>query len=70
MTGRLTRFILAQQRPERVAETTSQPDVVPQDVRSVRSEDLFQGRQEIQIEHAGRAYRLRITRAGKLILYK
>lgn len=34
------------------------------------SRDLFQGRQEILIEHAGHAYRLRITRQDKLILTK
>lgn len=31
---------------------------------------LFGNRQEICIEHAGQAYRLRITRQGKLILTK
>jgi hemin uptake protein HemP len=34
------------------------------------SRDLFRGRQEILIEHAGCAYRLRITRQDKLILTK
>lgn len=34
------------------------------------SQDLFRGRQEILIEHAGHAYRLRITRQDKLILTK
>jgi len=34
------------------------------------SRDLFCGRQEILIEHAGHAYRLRITRQDKLILTK
>lgn len=34
------------------------------------SRELFRGRQEILIEHAGHAYRLRITRQGKLILTK
>lgn len=34
------------------------------------SRDLFRGRQEILIEHAGHAYRLRITRQDKLILTK
>jgi len=41
-----------------------------QEVRLVRSVDLFQGDREIKIEHAGSAYRLRITKTGKLILYK
>ncbi len=34
------------------------------------SRDLFRGKQEILIEHAGHAYRLRITRQDKLILTK
>ncbi|MBN4079005.1 hemin uptake protein HemP [Beggiatoa alba] len=34
------------------------------------SHELFQGRQEICIEHADQLYRLRITRQGKLILTK
>ena len=34
------------------------------------SRQLFGNRQEICIEHAGQAYRLRITRQGKLILTK
>ncbi len=34
------------------------------------SQQLFCGQQEILIEHAGHAYRLRITRQDKLILTK
>jgi len=34
------------------------------------SEALFQGMREILIKHAGKVYRLRITRKGKLILTK
>lgn len=36
----------------------------------VRSEDLIGGNREIMIEHGGGYYRLRITRANKLILTK
>jgi hemin uptake protein HemP len=36
----------------------------------VRSQELFQGRREIWIEHDGERYRLRITRRNKLILQK
>ena len=32
--------------------------------------DLFKGQSEIQIEHKGAKYRLRITRSGGLILNK
>lgn len=35
-----------------------------------RSEDLLAGGQEACIEHAGAAYRLRLTSLGKLILTK
>lgn len=38
--------------------------------RTVRSEDLMAGATELVITHAGQAYRLRITRNGKLILTK
>jgi hemin uptake protein HemP len=37
-------------------------------VRRIASTRLFDGASEIVIEHAGREYRLRITRNGKLIL--
>ena len=36
----------------------------------LRSEALFVQRREIQIEHAGERYRLRITRNNRLILTK
>ena len=34
----------------------------------IKSEDLFQQKREIQIEHAGRIYRLQLTQSNKLIL--
>ncbi len=34
------------------------------------ADHLFQGRQEILIDHKGETYRLRITKNGKLILTK
>jgi hemin uptake protein HemP len=36
----------------------------------VRSEELFGARREVIIRHGREEYRLRITRAGKLILTK
>ncbi|WEX11876.1 hemin uptake protein HemP [Chelativorans sp. AA-79] len=39
-------------------------------VRTLTSEELFRGAQEIAIAHAGSYYRLKITRQGKLILNK
>ena len=38
--------------------------------RIIRSQDLFQGKREIIIEHAEKHYRLLITKSGKLILNK
>lgn len=34
----------------------------------IKSEDLFQQKREIEIEHAGRIYRLQLTHSNKLIL--
>ena len=36
--------------------------------RRMTSMDLFAGSREVEIEHNGRHYRLRITQTGKLIL--
>ena len=36
--------------------------------RRISSTDLFAGAREIEIEHNGRRYQLRITQTGKLIL--
>jgi hemin uptake protein HemP len=40
------------------------------DRRVLASDELFRGRREILIRHEREEYRLRITRAGKLILTK
>ncbi|MCX5495069.1 hemin uptake protein HemP [Kaistia dalseonensis] len=40
------------------------------ELKVVSSADLFGGAREIVIRHAGENYRLRVTRAGKLILNK
>lgn len=34
----------------------------------IRSEDLFQHQREVEIDHQGRIYRLRVTQQNKLIL--
>lgn len=49
-------------------KTTSPPNESVE--KKYDSRDLFRGKQEILIEHAGHAYRLRITRQDKLILTK
>ena len=39
-------------------------------VKTLKSQDLFQGARELGIDHHGALYRLKITRQGKLILNK
>ncbi|PXA99007.1 hemin uptake protein HemP [Nostoc sp. 3335mG] len=46
------------------------PRLAVDPVKIVKSEELFSGRSEIQIEHQGMVYRLRVTRQDKLILTK
>jgi hemin uptake protein HemP len=52
----------------RVPSQSPDRQILP--VRTVSSDDLFQGSTEIAIDHAGAIYRLKITRQGKLILNK
>lgn len=40
----------------------------PATARRFRSEDLFQQLREVEIDHEGRIYRLRLTQLNKLIL--
>lgn len=49
-------------RPQTIAQA--------QPARTVDSSSLFNGTNEIGIEHHGALYRLKITRQGKLILNK
>lgn len=42
----------------------------PGEVRALDSRHLFHDAREVLIEHNGAVYRLRLTRAGKLILTK
>lgn len=37
-------------------------------VQRIRSEDLFRQMREVEIDHEGRIYRLRLTQLNKLIL--
>ena len=39
-----------------------------QPVRRQKSEELMQNRRELEIDHDGRIYRLRVTQLNKLIL--
>lgn len=45
-------------------------NATPEVLRILDSAELFVGRREVQIRHAGALYRLKITRQGKLILNK
>ena len=54
--------------PDRPAEASAPAGNAA--VRAVRSEVLFGGMTELQIEHRGTVYRLRQTALGKLILTK
>lgn len=40
----------------------------PATARRFKSEDLFQQLREVEIDHEGRIYRLRLTQLNKLIL--
>jgi hemin uptake protein HemP len=42
----------------------------PKSAPAYTTDSLFKGTREIEIEHNGEVYRLRITRQGKLILNK
>lgn len=44
--------------------------VHPATPRAVDSEEILRGQPEIEIDHAGVLYRLRVTSLGKLILTK
>jgi len=44
------------------------PDLAPEPVRRIAVRDLLRDAREVEIVHAGRVYRLRLTQQGKLIL--
>ena len=52
------------------AQKPSHAATRPGDVRLLKSSDLFGTDMEVQIDHDGTLYRLKITRQGKLILNK
>ena len=62
---------MAAEEIEKHSETAkAQPPAPSQDLRILRSEELFAGERMIMIEHAGAQYRLMITRNDRLILQK
>ncbi len=52
--------------PER--DATQQEQVAP--LREINSTEIMQGNREMVIRHGAEAYRLSVTRSGKLILRK
>jgi hemin uptake protein HemP len=56
------------QTPEVCDPVTPAPAVMQRATPRIRSKDLFQRMREVEIEHEGRIYRLRVTQLNKLIL--
>ena len=56
--------------PNAIEKHAVQPGAIGPGLPCVRSDDLIGKDKEIMIEHDGAYYRLRITRANKLILTK
>lgn len=50
------------------ADPVSAPDATTRKSRCIRSDDLFEGEDEIVIDHNGRYYLLRKQRLGGLVL--
>lgn len=46
----------------------TEPPTAISPLRRISSSELMDGQREVEIEHAGRIYRLRITQLNKLIL--
>ena len=51
-------------------DTVHEPTAPPASLREINSRDLMLGQREIVIRHGNEAYRLSVTRSGKLILRK
>lgn len=54
--------------PKSHGATISTTAPVTQPVKRIKSQDLFQQMNEVEIDHEGRIYRLRLTQLNKLIL--
>jgi hemin uptake protein HemP len=48
--------------------TAPSADPVNRSVKRIKSQDLFQQMNEVEIDYEGRIYRLRLTQLNKLIL--
>ena len=51
-----------------VVDKTDTSSALSTSVPRIKSEDLFRQMREVEIEHQGRIYRLRLTQLNKLIL--
>ncbi len=51
-----------------VVDKTDTSSALSTSVPRIKSEDLFRQMREVEIEHQGRIYRLRLTHLNKLIL--
>lgn len=49
-------------------ETDKSAEVPADTVKRIQSRDLFRQAREVEIDHEGRIYRLRVTQLNKLIL--
>jgi hemin uptake protein HemP len=58
------------EQPRELEAKPTARSVGPREARTVRSDEILQGADEVQIDHEGQVYRLRRTRSGKLILHK
>ena len=67
-----TEFCVTEPPPTPPSESNQQDNAIREShqARRVHSQEILLGNREIQIEHAGDIYRLRVTKAGKLILTK
>jgi len=59
-----------QHDPGQAGDLPSRDDAMPDAQRLITSDELLCGQREVLITHGDQTYRLRLTRAGKLILQK
>lgn len=60
--------VVRQATPSADLQTSQDSGVAPKSAMRIRSEDLFRQQREVEIDHQGRIYRLRLTQLNKLIL--